>query len=153
MADVTHGQTAVYRKQGGNELVVASGGRITVEAGGQILASGGGSVVLNDRADVTQETGITTAVAANGLHGTITTVSQTIAGGAEATFTVNNSRVAAGDVVVVCLKSTTSAGGPFFVAVTAVAAGSFAISITNTHASTAGNNTLVINYAVLKVAA
>jgi hypothetical protein len=29
-------QPGVYRKQGGNELVVASGGRITVESGGQI---------------------------------------------------------------------------------------------------------------------
>lgn len=35
MADVTYGPK-VYRKQGGDELVVASGGAITVESGGTI---------------------------------------------------------------------------------------------------------------------
>lgn len=35
MADATY-QPLVYRKQGGNELVVASGGKITVESGGEI---------------------------------------------------------------------------------------------------------------------
>jgi len=30
-------QPLVYRKQGGDELVVASGGKITVESGGQII--------------------------------------------------------------------------------------------------------------------
>ena len=34
MADATY-QPLVYRKQGGNELVVASGGKITLESGGQ----------------------------------------------------------------------------------------------------------------------
>jgi len=29
--------TKVYRKPGGNEMVVASGGKITVEAGGAII--------------------------------------------------------------------------------------------------------------------
>lgn len=32
--------TKVHRKQGGNELVVASGGRITVEAGGHLVVKG-----------------------------------------------------------------------------------------------------------------
>lgn len=35
MADATY-QPLVYRKQGGDELVVASGGKITVESGGEI---------------------------------------------------------------------------------------------------------------------
>lgn len=35
MADTTY-QPKVYRKQGGDELVVASGGKITVESGGII---------------------------------------------------------------------------------------------------------------------
>lgn len=30
----------VYRKQGGDEFVVASGGKINVESGGQIVADG-----------------------------------------------------------------------------------------------------------------
>ncbi len=38
MADATY-QPKVYRKQGGDEWVVASGGKITVESGGDIEAS------------------------------------------------------------------------------------------------------------------
>jgi hypothetical protein len=39
MADASY-QPGVYRKQGGNQLVVASGGSINVEAGGKILNAG-----------------------------------------------------------------------------------------------------------------
>lgn len=42
MADSTY-QPGIYRKQGGNELVVASGARVTVEAGGIVDASAAGS--------------------------------------------------------------------------------------------------------------
>lgn len=126
----------VYRKQGGDELVVASGGKITHE--GQTA--------------VTQATSITTSVTVNAISGVITTVSQTVAGGAEAEFTVTNDQVAATDVVVVCIKTHTSAG-EFIAAVTAVAAGSFKIRLTNLHASTAGNNVLVLNFLVLKCTA
>lgn len=136
MADTTYGPK-VYRKQGGDDLVISSGGTLTFEG----------------QSTVTQATSITTGVTINAISGAITTVSQTIAAGSEATFTVTNNKVAATDVVVVCLKSTSSAGGPFIVAVTAVASGSFDITITNTHATTAGNNTLVINFLVLKATA
>lgn len=112
----------------------------------------GGYLECQDRGTVTQATSISTGVTLNKLAGTITTVSQTIAAGAEASFTVTNSEVAATDVPVVALKSTASAGGPFMVAVTAVAAGSFTITITNTHATNAGDNTLVISFVVLKAA-
>ena len=39
MADGTY-MPKVYRKQGGDEFVVASGGKINVESGGQIVADG-----------------------------------------------------------------------------------------------------------------
>jgi L-ascorbate metabolism protein UlaG (beta-lactamase superfamily) len=39
MADATYG-TKVYIKQGGEQLVVASGGTINVEAGGKIVVDG-----------------------------------------------------------------------------------------------------------------
>jgi len=39
MADATY-STKVYIKQGGEELVVASGGQINVEAGGKIVVDG-----------------------------------------------------------------------------------------------------------------
>lgn len=39
-------QPKVYRKQGGDELVVASGGKITVESGGEIEFASGGLATL-----------------------------------------------------------------------------------------------------------
>ena len=111
-----------------------------------------GVLVVQGQSAVTQATSITTGVTCNAYTGVITTVSQTVAGGAEAEFTVTNSKVAATDVVVACIKTHTSAGD-FIVGVSAVAAGSFKLRLTNLHASTAGNNVLVINFIVLKAAA
>lgn len=101
---------------------------------------------------VTQITSITTGVTCNAYSGVITTVSQTVAAGAEAEFTVTNSKVAATDVVVACIKTHTSAG-TFAVDVSAVAAGSFNLRLTNLDAAAAGNNVLVINFLVLKASA
>lgn len=128
--------TKVYHEVGGDAIIVKTGGKIEVQ--GQTA--------------VTQATDISTAVTCNALTGVITTVSQTVAGGAEAEFTVNNNLVAATDVVSVCIKTHTSAGD-FIAAVSAVAAGSFKIRLTNLHASTAGDNVLVLNFIVHKCAA
>jgi len=98
---------------------------------------------------VTQATSITTGVTLNKVVGEVVTVSSTLAAAAEATFTVTNSAVAAHDGVVAWIKSTSSAGTPV-VFVTAVAAGSFNITISNLHASAALDNTLTIGFAVLK---
>lgn len=111
-----------------------------------------GVLVTQGQTAVTQATSITTGVTCNAYTGVITTVSQTVAGGAEAEFTVTNNKVAATDVVVACIKTHTSAG-EFIVGVSAVAAGSFKLRLTNLHASTAGNNVLVINFLVLKAVA
>lgn len=111
-----------------------------------------GVLVTQGQTAVTQATSITTGVTCNAYSGVITTVSQTVAAGAEAEFTVTNSKVAATDVVVACIKTHTSAG-TFAVDVSAVAAGSFKLRLTNLHASAAGDNVLVINFLVLKAAA
>ena len=111
-----------------------------------------GVPVVSAQVAVTQATSISTGVTCNGYSGVITTVSQTVAAGAEAEFTVTNSSVAATDVVVACIKTHTSAGD-FIVGVSAVAAGSFKLRLTNLNAATAGNNVLVINFIVLKAAA
>lgn len=111
-----------------------------------------GVIVTQGQTAVTQATSITTGVTCNAYSGVITTVSQTVAGGAEAEFTVTNNKVAATDVVVACIKTHTSAG-EFIVGVSAVAAGSFKLRLTNLHASTAGNNVLVVNFIVLKATA
>ena len=128
--------TGVYFKQGGDELRVKSSGKIVQE--GQTA--------------VTQATSITTGVTCNALSGVITTVSQTVAAGAEAEFTVTNNKVAATDVPVVAIKDHTSAG-EFIAAVSDVSDGSFKIRLSNLHASTAGNNVLVLNFAIIKAEA
>lgn len=135
MADPTY-ITKIYHKMGGDEMIVAAGGKITHE--GQTA--------------VTQITSITTGVTCNALSGVITTVSQTVAAGAEADIVVTNSQVAATDVVVACIKTHTSAG-TFAVTVSAVAAGQFTLRLTNLDASAAGNNVLVINFFVIKATA
>jgi len=66
MSDSTY-QPAVYRKQGGDELVVASGGKITVESGGAIemgtvsdaivLATNPGSTVIGQTINITHSAG------------------------------------------------------------------------------------------------
>ena len=50
MADATY-QTGVYLKQGGDELVAASGGEITVEDGGTITIESGGKLDLQSGAE------------------------------------------------------------------------------------------------------
>ena len=109
-----------------------------------------GVLTINSQTAVTQATSITTGVTCSDYSGVITTVSQTVAAGAEAEFTVTNTKVKATDDVVACIKTHTSAGS-FVVAVSAVADGSFKLQLTNLHASTAGNNVLVINFVVLPV--
>lgn len=113
-----------------------------------IYSKQGGVITWGGQTAVTQATNISTAVTCNAYSGVITTVSQTIAAGAEGEFTVNNSLVRATDVVLVCIKTHTSAGD-FIAAVSAVADGSFKIRLTNLNAATAGNNVLVLNFVVI----
>lgn len=99
---------------------------------------------------VTQATSITTGVTLSKMCGTITTVSSTLAAGADATFTVTNTDVAATDTVVACIKSYGgTADGIPVVNVTAVAAGSFDLNIRNTGAVTL-DAVILINFAVIK---
>ncbi|WP_147377675.1 hypothetical protein [Mesorhizobium waimense] len=108
--------------------------------------------VVAGQVAVTQITSITTGVTVDAYSGVITTVSQTVAAAGEADIVVTNSKVAATDVIVACIKTHTSAGS-FIAAVSAVAAGSFTLRLTNLHASAAGDNVLVINFLVLKATA
>lgn len=104
-----------------------------------------------DYGTVTQITTISTGVTVNARAGAITTVSQTVAAGAEADIVVTNDRVDANDMVAVAIKTHTSAG-TFAAVVSAVAAGSFTLRLTNLHASAAGDNVLVISFRVFKQA-
>jgi hypothetical protein len=130
MADKTYGPKT-YQRDNGDTFVIAPGGRLENQ----------------DYGTVTQITSTTTGVTLNTLTGSITTIAGTLAAGAEEAFTVTDSRVAATDTVVACLASTASAGSPQ-VAITAVAAGSFQITVSNFHAANALNALLVINFTV-----
>ena len=103
---------------------------------------------------VTQITSRTTGVTLNTICGTITTHTASLAAEATAKFTVTNSTVAIGDVVVVCQQSGSNGGGTL-VAVTTVAAGSFQIAVHNGNvaAGTAETGAIIINFAVIKAVA
>ena len=111
-------------------------------SGGIGYATGAGSTV-------TQITNRSTGVTINAICGAITTDATSLAAGSEAVFTVTNSAVAIGDVIVLSARSGQTAGTsvPF---VTAVAAGSFDITLSNIHASTADTGAMIINFAVIK---
>lgn len=108
-----------------------------------------GRVTIGDGGTVTQASSATTGVTLNTTAGQITTVTQNIAAAGEVQFTVTNSKVAATDCVIVNVASG-STGGTTIAACTAVAAGSFQITLTNLHASTAETGTLVLNFIVIK---
>ena len=101
----------------------------------------------------TQSTSVTTAVTANGNCGTITTFAQTLAAGADVSFTFTNTAIAATDVVVVSVKSYAgTADGIPVASVQATAAGSCIINIRNTGAVTL-DALAVLNFAIIKAVA
>ena len=94
---------------------------------------------------VTQSGSITNGVTLNRRSGQITTVSQTVAAGANATFTVTNSEVADTKDIVSVSVATKNGAGLFIAHVTDVQAGQFDITIQNIGGD-AGDNTLLINF-------
>lgn len=98
---------------------------------------------------VTQTTNRSTGVTLNSTAGQITTDTTSLAAAAEATFTVTNSYVTAKTVPIVALASGAAATTQVFVS--AVAAGSFDITVANLHASTAEDGALVINFTLVDV--
>lgn len=103
---------------------------------------------------VTQATNRTTGVTLNKITGQITTNTASLAAEAAAAFTVTNSTVAIGDVVVVSQQSGSN-GGNTDIYITTVAAGSFQITVANNNAAagTAETGALIINFAVIKAVA
>lgn len=101
---------------------------------------------------VTQITSRSTGVTLSKVCGQITTDATSLAAGAEAVFVVTNTLVAATDTVVLSAASGQTAGTSVPL-VTAVAAGSFSITLTNLHASTADTGAMIINFAVIKAVA
>jgi hypothetical protein len=107
-------------------------------------ATGAGSTV-------TQASNRATGVTINAITGAITTVTTSLAAEASAVFVVTNSAVAIGDVVILSMRSGSVALNTQ-VEVTAVAAGSFSISVINNNVAsgTAETGAIIINFAVIK---
>ena len=105
-------------------------------------------------AAATQITSRTTGVTVNAISGQITTDTSSLAGLASAKFTVTNTSVAIGDVVIVSIQSGSN-GGNTVASVTTVAAGSFQMNVANGNAAagTAETGAIIINFAVIKAVA
>jgi len=100
---------------------------------------------------VTQETSKSTTVVLNKPCGQITMHDAELAAGAEVSFTVTNSEVAASDVVLVN-HSSAGTGGSYLVQANTIAAGSFKITVSNVSAG-ALSQAIVLTFAVIKAAA
>ena len=107
--------------------------------------------VTGDGGAVTQLTNRATGVTLNTVCGAITTDNTSLAAEASAVFVVTNSKVAIGDVPVVAIRSGMVALNTR-ATVTAVAAGSFSITVVNGNVAggTAETGALIINFVILK---
>jgi X-X-X-Leu-X-X-Gly heptad repeat protein len=126
------------------ELYAGAGALSTSPSQGVGYATGAGGAV-------TQATNKSTGVTLNNVCGAITMNNASLAAGAEVAFTLTNSRIAATDVVVACVKSGGTSAA-YSVGVTAVAAGSCEITVSNLTAGSLGE-ALVLNFVVVKAVA
>lgn len=99
---------------------------------------------------VSQATDRTTGVTINAVCGTITTQATSLAALARVRFVVTNSAVAIGDVIVLSIQSGPTTTGATIALVDTVAAGSFGITLYNSHATVADTGAAIINFAVVK---
>lgn len=113
--------------------------------------SGGVGYTTGAGGAVTQTTNRSTGVTVNAICGAITTDTTSLAAEASAAFTVTNSAVAVGDVVVASIRSGAN-GGNTAVTVTTVADGSFQLRVSNNNAAagTAETGAIIINFAIIK---
>lgn len=154
MANATYGPD-VYKKDGGDELVVASGGLLTVESGGVIALESGGKITVPAGGKIERVAGAATcssnAATIDAQIGVITSESLTTAAGSGQALTITCSQCAATDVIQVSRNGGTSANGtPVIKAVPGD--GSFVVTIDNKHASAAFNGTFIIGFTIDKVA-
>lgn len=135
---------AEFRNRATSLVYVYGNGDLKLIKSGAALGYGTGA-----GGTVTQLTNRSTGVTLSKSTGAITTNNTSLAAGASATFTVTNTVVAATDVVVLSIKSGQT-NKETTAHVSAVAAGSFGITVHNKHASTAETGSIVINFTVIK---
>ncbi len=128
-----------------NSINAAAGIVTTSPANGIGYATGAGGAVTQQ---TNRSTGVT-MVPNPCMSGAITTNNTSLAAGAEATFTVTNSAVEVGDVILIsCRSGQTTATS--FAFVSRVFAGGFDITLSNLAAATADTGAMIINFIVLK---
>jgi hypothetical protein len=134
---------------GGTTPNAITGTNIT--ATGNLYANGSTSLIgytTGSGGTVTQTTSKSTGVTINKSCGTITTHNENLNAITEVVFTVTNSQVSAGDVVVVS-PSATGSTAVYTAAVQAVAAGSFQIRLRNNSGANNYAEAVQINFAVI----
>jgi len=119
------------------DSILSSGGAIGYSAGA------GGAV--------TQAGSKSATVTINKPSGRITTATEALASGAVVSFTVNNSQIAASDVVTLSLAGGNAVPGTYRYWVDQVASGSFRVAIEN-RSGGALSEALVFNFAGVKAA-
>lgn len=100
---------------------------------------------------VTQATSKSTGVTLNKIAGQITMNNAALAAGAEVAFTLTNSKIGANDIPLVAVASGGTSAS-YGAVITAVAAGSCEITVTNLSAGSL-SEALVLNFAIFKGAA
>lgn len=90
------------------------------------------------------------AATLNRLSGKVTSESLTTAAAAEYTLTLTNSMVEASDIVLWSVGNGTNSGGTPGCGGATPAAGSVVFTVTNLHASSAFNGTIVVSYELVK---
>jgi len=100
---------------------------------------------------VTQLTDKSTAVTLNKSAGRITMNNAALAGGAVASFTLNNSLISANDTIIVCISSTTtgSTAGAYTTYVSNLTTGSALITLRNLTSATSYSEAVIINFSVI----
>lgn len=153
----TNGGTAITTDTSGTLNIVTGSGSgsnaITIDASQNVSILGNNLVVSASSGigygtgaggTVTQATNKTTSVTINKPVGQVITSSAALAGGAETGFVVNNSVVAATDIVFA-----TNQNGNYIATAYAVAAGQFALRLRNINVSSL-SDAVTINFVVIK---
>jgi hypothetical protein len=99
---------------------------------------------------VTQLTDKSTAVTLNKSAGRITMNNAALAGGAVATFTLNNNLLSTNDTIIVCVSSVTtgSSAGAYTTYISNMTSGSASISLRNLSA-TSYSEAVIINFCII----
>ena len=108
-----------------------------------------GELFLGSWGAVTQITSITTGVTLNTKRGAITTFDPALAAAAEVEFVVTNNTVRAQSVVIVSVASGPGDDEHVTAFVSAVAAGSFSIVLSNLAAANQADGAMVLNFVVI----